>query len=199
MSFPGGSPDLGRPVGSPVPEPWRKGTRSDHPLLTDHYGGPVARKDITMTDEEVQEFLTSGAKVLQVATVGRDGSPHLAPMWFVVDNGKVVFRSFTKSQKIVNLQRDPRLTVLVETGDTYDTLRGVMIKGRARLVADPAYVLQLYGRLGARYPFVGDTPVELDPDALEAAFGRFAAKNTAVVVEPETISSWDHTKLSGTY
>lgn len=159
----------------------------------------MARKDITMTDEEIQSFLSSGAKVLQVATIGKTGAPHLAPMWFVLDNGKVVFRSFTKSQKIVNLQRDPRLTVLAETGDTYDTLQGVMISGRGRLVDDPAYVLELYGRLGARYPFVGDTPVALDPDALEAAFGRFASKNTAVIVEPDTVTSWDHTKLGGGY
>jgi PPOX class probable F420-dependent enzyme len=159
----------------------------------------MARKDISMTDAEVQEFLASGAKVLQVATIGRDGAPHLAPMWFVMDDGRIVFRSFTKSQKIVNLQRDPRLTVLVETGDTYETLRGVMIKGRAELVEDPDYVLEIYGRLGARYPFAGDTPVELEGDALEAAFGRFAPKNTAVVVVPDTVTSWDHTKLGGSY
>ena len=159
----------------------------------------MARRDITMTDSEVEDFLTAGAKVLQVATIGKDGSPHLAPMWFVVDDGKVVFRSFTKSQKIVNLRRDPRLTVLVETGDTYDTLQGVMIKGRATLIDDPAYVLAIYGRLGARYPFAGDTPIELDGEALEQAFGRYATKNTAVVVEPEKVTSWDHTKLAGAY
>ena len=152
-----------------------------------------------MTEAEVQEYLGSGAKVLQVATIGKNGSPHLAPMWFVLDDGKVVFRSFTKSQKIVNLRRDPRLTVLVETGDTYATLQGVMIKGRATLVEDPVYVLELYGRLGARYPFVGDTPMELDGEALEQAFGRYAAKNTAVIVEPDTVTSWDHTKLGGSY
>lgn len=152
-----------------------------------------------MTDAEIVGFLSSGAKTLQVATIGRDGSPHLAPMWFVLDDGKVVFRSFTKSQKIVNLRRDPRLTVLVETGDTYETLRGVMIRGRATLVDDPEYVLEIYGRLGARYPFAGDEPVELDPEALEAAFGRFAPKNTAVIVEPDRVTSWDHTKLAGSY
>ena len=79
-----------------------------------------------MTPDEVIDFLSSGRKTLQVATIGKDGVPHVAPMWFVVDDGKVVFRSFTKSQKMVNLQRDQRLTVLVETGDTYETLRGVM-------------------------------------------------------------------------
>lgn len=152
-----------------------------------------------MTSDEVTEFLSSGRKTLQVATIGKDGVPHVAPMWFVLDDGKVVFRSFTKSQKIVNLQRDPRLTVLVETGDTYETLRGVMITGTATLVEDPAYVLELYGRLGARYPFAGDEPIELDPDALEVAFGRFAPKNTAVIVEPEKIVSWDHHKLGGAY
>jgi PPOX class probable F420-dependent enzyme len=152
-----------------------------------------------MTDDEVLEFLASGARVLQVATIGRDGSPHLAPMWFVIDDGKVVFRSFTKSQKIVNLRRDPRITVLVESGETYDSLRGVMIRGRATLIDDPAYVLEIYGRLGARYPFAGDTPVALEGEALEQAFGPYAAKNTAVVVEPDRIASWDHTKLGGTY
>jgi len=159
----------------------------------------MARKDISMSDAEVLDFLGSGAKVLQVATIGRDGWPHVAPMWFTLDDGRIVFRSFTKSQKIVNLRRDPRITVLVETGDTYDTLRGVMVKGTASLIDDPAYVLEIYGRLGARYPFAGDTPVALDGEALEQAFGPYAAKNTAVVVEPDRIASWDHTKLGGSY
>jgi PPOX class probable F420-dependent enzyme len=159
----------------------------------------MARKDITMNEVEIQEFLSSGAKTLQVATLGREGSPHLAPMWFVMDDKKVVFRSFTKSQKIINLLRDPRLTVLAEAGDAYTELQGVMIKGTARLVTDPEYVLKIYGELAARYPMVGDTPVDLDAEELEAAFGRFAPKNTAVIVEPTKITSWDHTKLGGAY
>jgi PPOX class probable F420-dependent enzyme len=158
----------------------------------------MARKDITMSDTEILEFLEE-ARVLQVATIGKDGAPHLAPMWFVVDNGAIVFRSFTKSQKIVNLQRDPRLTVLAETGDVYEELRGVMIRGNARLLTDPAAVLATYGRLAAKYAMVGPEPVELDPDALEAAFGRFATKNTGVVVEPIKVTSWDHRKLGGAY
>ena len=159
----------------------------------------MARKDITMNESEIQNFLSSGAKVLQVATLGKDGSPHLAPMWFVMDDGKVVFRSFSKSQKIVNMMRDPRISVLAEAGDTYAELQGVMIRGTARLVTDPQYVLKIYGGLAARYPMVGDVPVDLDDQALEAAFGRFAPKNTAVIVEPNTIASWDHTKLGGAY
>jgi PPOX class probable F420-dependent enzyme len=159
----------------------------------------MARKDITMTDTEVLAFLSEGARVLQLATIGRDGAPHQAPMWFTLDNDKIVFRSFTKSQKIVNLMRDPRLSVLVEAGDAYAQLRGVMIQGTATLVTDPVYVLKIYGRLAARYPMVGDEPIEMDESSLENAFGRFAPKNTAVVVEPTKITSWDHTKLGGAY
>lgn len=152
-----------------------------------------------MTDQELLSFLTEGRKVLQVATIGRDGAPHLAPMWYVMVDDKIVVRSFTKSQKIVNLNRDPRLSVLVETGDAYAELKGAMIKGSATLVTDPDFVLSIYGQLAARYPMVGPGPIELDQATLEQAFGRFAAKNTAVIVEPESIASWDHSKLGGTY
>jgi PPOX class probable F420-dependent enzyme len=159
----------------------------------------MARKDISMNDAEVREFLSSGAKVLDVATLGKDGSPHLAPMWYVMDDDKVVFRSFSKSQKIVNLMRDSRLTVLVEAGNAYANLRGVMIKGTAKLVTDLQYVLEIYGGLAARYPVIGDAPADLDQADLEEAFARIAPKNTAVIVEPIKVTSWDHTKLGGAY
>ena len=152
-----------------------------------------------MTDDEVTAFLSEGQKVLQVATLGKDGSPHLAPMWFVMDDGKIVFRSFTKSQKIVNLNRDPRLSVLAESGGPYSELRGVMIKGSATLVTDPSYVLSIYGRLAARYSMMGNEPVELDAATLEQSFGSYASKNTAVIVEPTSVTTWDHTKLGGAY
>ena len=158
----------------------------------------MARKDITMSEAEILAFLDAG-RTLQVSSLGRDGAPHLAPMWYVLDDGNVVFRSFTKSQKIVNLRRDPRLAVLVEAGKAYTELRGVMIRGRARLIDDRSYVLTVYGGLAERYAMVGDTPRTLTGDELEAAFGGHAEKNTAVLVEPEHVASWDHTKLGGAY
>lgn len=154
-----------------------------------------------MTEKERAEFLEAGMTLI-VTTLGGDGHPHTAPMWYLLDDGAIVFRSFTKSQKIVNLRRDPRITVLVEEGIAYPELRAVMIRGRARLVDgedDPAYLLGLYGRLAAKYPMVGPEPITLEPEALEAAFGRHAPKNTAVVVEPDRIASWDHRKLGGAY
>ena len=158
----------------------------------------MARKDITMTEAEQLAFLDAG-HTLQVATVGADGFPHVAPMWFVVEDGKVAFRSFTKSQKIVNLTRNPSLTVLVEAGESYDELQGVMIKGTASLITDRQFVLSMYGRLASKYEMIGGARIELTDDELETAFGRFAEKNTAVVVEPAQIVSWDHTKLGGAY
>ena len=158
----------------------------------------MARKDITMTPDEQQAFLAQGHTLI-VTTIGKDGWPHVAPMWYLMDDGKVAFRSFTKSQKIVNLERNPKITVLLEVGETYEELRGIMIKGTARLVTDPGEVLAMYGELSKRYAFVGSEPVPLEGEALEATFGRFAAKNTGVIVEPDKIVSWDHPKLSGAY
>ena len=120
-------------------------------------------------------------------------------MWYLMRNGEVWFRSFTKSQKIVNLARNPRLTVLVETGLAYSELRGVMIKGTAELSDDPALVLQLYSELASKYPMVDDQPRELAADELEAMFGRAATKNTAVRVIADKVISWDHTKIGGGY
>ena len=151
-----------------------------------------------MSDQELDDFLRR-EHTLQVASIDADGYPHLAPMWYVVRDGKIVFRSFTKSQKIVNLRRNPKLSVLVESGESYDELRGVMIRGDARLVDDRDYVLEIYGALAAKYVMISGQRVELEPDALEAAFGSYADKNTAVVVEPVKVASWDHHKLGGAY
>jgi hypothetical protein len=87
----------------------------------------------------------------------------------------------------------------VEQGHAYAELQGVMIQGTATLVTDPEYVLRIYGALAARYPMVGDKPVDMDEQSLENAFGRFAPKNTAVIVEPTKVTTWDHTKLGGIY
>lgn len=158
----------------------------------------MARPDISMTPDEVDAFIAS-QRTLAVATIGHDGFPHVAPLWFVVEGGRIVFRSFTKSQKIVNLRRDPRLTVLVEDGEDYAELRGVMVKGTARLVDDRDEVLRLYGKVSVRYTMPDVDADDLDPAALEALFGRFADKNTVVVVEPRQVISWDHRKLEGGY
>ena len=158
----------------------------------------MARKDISFTEDELAAFLEAGRN-LQVATNGPDGFPHLSTLWYFIVDGKVGFRSFTKSQKIVNLQRDDRITVLVEKGDSYETLQGAMIRGRAALSTNRDRVLDFYRRITEKCGGPGIEPGSVDPDAIEAMFGRFADKNTAVIIEPEKIVTWDHTKLGGGY
>ncbi len=152
-----------------------------------------------MTVSETLAFLNEGTKVLQVATIGKNGMPHLAPMWYVMDGDRIVFRGFTKSQKIVNLVRDPRLSVLAEEGESYAELRGLTIQGNAELVNDSDYIVEIYRKLAAKYPFFGDEPTEITADAAQQAFGEFASKNTAIIVNPITTASWDHRKLGGAY
>ena len=160
----------------------------------------MARKDISMSGDELLAFLAEGQKTLQVSSNDHDGYPHIAPMWFLVEDGKVVFRSFAKSQKIVNLRRDPKLTVLVEEGKKYEELRGAMIKGEATLVDDADYCLDLYVGLSNRYSFfAGVEPGATPEEEVREYFAGFAPKQTAVIVEPVEIVSWDYRKLSGGY
>ena len=160
----------------------------------------MARSDITMTPAEIRDFIAAG-HTLQVATLGPDGLPHLAPMWYFPRGDTVAFRSFTKSQKIVNLRRDPRLTVLLETGERYEELRGLMIKGTAELVDDREAVVAAYAEMAVRYDYPAGSAAqgEIDPETAEQMFGRYAGKNTLVTVRPERVISWDHRKLGGAY
>ena len=95
------------------------------------------RSQITMTDDEVVEFIADRRTVV-LATVKADGRPHLVPMWFVPDGSTIEVWSYGRSQKTVNLRRDPRATLLLETGDSYDQLRGVSLECDVELLDDPA-------------------------------------------------------------
>jgi len=153
----------------------------------------VSRRDqIVMTEGEIAEFLAP-PRNLQVATINQDGTPHLVTMYYAVIDGKVVFWTYRKSQKVFNLRRDPRITVLVEDGKEYGELRGVQITGRATLSEDHDAVMAVGERLFVRY--FGD---DLN-DAARAGVEASAAKRVSITVEPDRIVSWDHTKLGGGY
>lgn len=142
-----------------------------------------------MSGEEVAAFL-AGRRKVHVATLGRDGGPHLMPMYFLVLDGAVTFWTYTASQKIANLRRDPRITVMAEDGEAYFDLRGVQIAGQAHLTADPTLVTAFGERLYERY----FGPLDENGRAYVA---RSAAKRTRVTVEPLRVVSWDHRKLNG--
>lgn len=146
------------------------------------------RTRMQMTSREVQEHL-AGPHKLQLATISPDGFPHLVTMYYDVFDGQVGFWTYRRAQKTVNLQRDPRLTCLVETGDDYMTLRGVQIQGRARLIDDTERVAEVGRHVYGRYIEGGITP-ELEP-----FIEQQATKRLAVMVEPERVISWDHRKL----
>ena len=153
---------------------------------------PKRRDQIKMSDEEIWKLIEE-RKSLQVATIGADGAPHLTTLWFAIVDGEIAFETFTKSQKIVNLKRDPRIAVLVEDGIKYNELRGVAINGRAELIEDPAVVIP-YAR-----EMVRRNQPEVPAEHVEAAAKMMAAKRTVVVVHPDKIVSWDHRKLAGGY
>ena len=150
--------------------------------------GTNRREMIQMTQGEVTSFIEE-QKNLQVACLERDGSPHLSTLWFAVLDGQLVFESYSKSQKIVNLRRDPRITILLEDGLEFNCLRGVMIKGTASLVDDEEGLHRIARAVIER------NQLDLDPSLLDTAASQLARKRTGVVVESEKVISWDHTRL----
>src|SRR5881397_460302 len=98
--------------------------------------GVNQRAQITMTDDEIAAFIDQ-RRTATVATIGPTGTPHVVAMWFAVIDGQIWFETKAKAQKTVNLRRDPRATVLIEEGLTYDSLRGVSLEGQAVVVDDP--------------------------------------------------------------
>jgi len=155
---------------------------------------PKRRDQVRMTDDELWAFIDS-QKTVQLATIGRDGAPHLVPLWFAVDDGAIVLETFTKSQKVKNLERDGRATLLFEDGDVYNELRGASVTGKVELVRDVEQVHALHMQVLLR-----NTP-EIPEEVLEKATKSMAHKKTAILVRPAEcrVASWDHTKLDGIY
>lgn len=151
----------------------------------------MSRRDlIRMTPEEVDAFL-QGRHTMSLATIGADGQPHLVAMWYGFHDGKPAVWTYAKSQKVVNLRRDPRITAMIETGDTYDQLKGVELVGTARIIEDRAAVIGVGRSLGERYGGGQAAP--------DAALEVMGAKRVAIVIDVERVVSWDHAKLGGTY
>jgi PPOX class probable F420-dependent enzyme len=155
---------------------------------------PSRRDQIKLTPSEQDELLDS-ERVVIVSSLGPRGWPHSMPMWFVVRDGEIWVWTYAKSQKVRNLERDPRATLLVETGTEYVELRGVQIEAEAELIRDPEQVLDFGKELTVRYS-EGIDSVEGDA---AAALQAQAAKRVAIRFRPRRTATWDHRKLGGTY
>jgi PPOX class probable F420-dependent enzyme len=145
------------------------------------------RAQITMSDEEVAAFVER-SRTATMATVGPTGLPHLVAMWYAVIDGHIWFETKAASQKAVNLRRDPRLTCMIEDGETYDTLRGVSFDGRGVVVDDPDVLWQVGTNLWERYtgPYTADVKPMVE---------TMLRKRIAVRLEVDRVRSWDHRKL----
>ena len=147
---------------------------------------------ISLTPEEQRQYLEESHTIV-LSSLDRHGYPHSVAMWYVADpDGTVLMTTFAKSQKAVNLRRDPRCCLMLESGRTYSELKGLLIRGRATLEPGTERVLDLLERVQAKY---NRTPAT----GLREAMRGQAEKRVIVRVRPERISSWDHRKLGGVY
>jgi hypothetical protein len=157
----------------------------------------VRRRDkIKMSPGEVQAFLAEEMKV-QIATLNKNGEPHLVTMFYTLHEGKIAFTTYATSQKVVNLRRNPTMTCLVEGGTAYDELRGATLYGEGRIVTDQEVLMRVGTRVGAVLAGlpVPEPGMPLDP-AFEAGVAQMMTKRVAIVMEPNRIASWDHRKLT---
>jgi PPOX class probable F420-dependent enzyme len=151
------------------------------------------RGSIKLTPEEIADFLAT-ERVANVATLGADGWPHLTALWFVMREAEPWIYTYAKSQKVRNLERDPRATLLVEAGDEYQELRGVMLKATAEIHTELDTVAPVAEEIFTKYQ--GNAQVD---DATREALRAQAAKRAAVRFKVEQTVSWDHSKLGGGY
>jgi len=147
------------------------------------------RDRIRMSEDEIAACLEE-CQSLNVATLDKEGAPHLTTLWFAVKDGNILFETYGSSQKVVNLRRDPRIAVICEKGTTYHELRGVSVKGRGRIVDSGPELLELMTFI------VKHNHRELNEDQAAALAASMAQKRVVVEVLADKVISWDHRKLA---
>jgi PPOX class probable F420-dependent enzyme len=150
------------------------------------------RGEIAMSEGEVADFLAS-SRTVTCATIGRDGWPHLMPLWYVLRADQLWAWTYAKSQKVRNIERDPRCTLQIEAGTEYSELRGVMLACEAVIHRELDAVSGIGAEIAARYGGADLTP------ELAGAMRAQAAKRVGLQFVERRRASWDHRKLGGTY
>ena len=149
------------------------------------------RDTIRMSKEEITIFLQNQIS-LQIGTINKDGSPHLTTMWYLYDGDNFIFHTYTKSQKIINLQRDSRITVLTEAGSQYSDLKGIIVYGEAEIINgkdSPEEIVKYMDIVGNKYIKGEDSTQYLEGMKLQAP------KRSVVIIKPSKFISWDHSKI----
>jgi len=151
------------------------------------------RGEIRLSADEQRELIAT-ERIVVVSTIGPRGWPHSMPRWYVPRDGEVWIYTYARSQKVRNLERDPRATLLVETGHEYGELRGVEIEAEAQIHREHAAVFELAKELTVRYADGAD----VDEAAAEALRAQ-ARKRVAIHFQSRRVATWDHRKLGGRY
>ena len=156
----------------------------------------MSRRDqIRMTDDEIAAYLRESRTIILVSN-GRDGYPHPMPMWYYVDDNNVVYMTtFRKSQKINNLKRDPKVALLVESGNAYQELKSVLIYTSVELLDDLEATRDILFNISVHR---GDLQADAG-DAIREGMTRTAEKRIGMKFTPDKIITWDHSKLGGAY
>ncbi len=149
------------------------------------------RDKIIMSKEEMSTFLQNQIS-LQIGTINKDGSPHLTTMWYLFDGENFIFHTYTKSQKIINLKRDSRITLLTEAGSQYSNLQGIIVYGNAEIIngeENLEEVTKYMEMVGGKYIKDEEGAQYIEGMKLQAP------KRSVVIVKPSKFISWDHTKI----
>jgi nitroimidazol reductase NimA-like FMN-containing flavoprotein (pyridoxamine 5'-phosphate oxidase superfamily) len=156
---------------------------------------PSRRELIQLTPDEIARFLVT-QKTVVIVSNGKDGYPHPMPMWFYADEqGRVHCTTFRKSQKVLNYQRDPRASLLVESGEEYAELKSVVIYARAEIIDDTEAVVDALVKINTK----GRSVTDAERAQLAGAVLKTAEKRVVLRFVPERYVSWDHAKLGGRY
>jgi PPOX class probable F420-dependent enzyme len=155
----------------------------------------MSRRDRIVLDQGELRELLEQERIAVVSSIGPRGWPHSMPLWFVPREGEIWIWTYAKSQKVRNLERDPRATVLVEAGHEYSQLRGASIEAEATIHRDPETVLGFAEELTVRY---AEGISSVGGDAREGLRAQ-APKRVAIQFRAIRTASWDHRKLGGTY
>jgi nitroimidazol reductase NimA-like FMN-containing flavoprotein (pyridoxamine 5'-phosphate oxidase superfamily) len=146
------------------------------------------REQIKLSEDEQTAFLRECRKV-SLATIDKEGYPHLVAMNFIAVDGTIYMSSYGKAQKVVNIRRNPKVAVMAESGKTYSQLRGLMIRGECEIIEDRETVAELMGAIRRRD--TGESTPQIPEQVL--------TKRVILKVVPRKVTSWDHSKLGGRY
>lgn len=147
------------------------------------------RRSIKFSPGEQEEFVKKNQKAA-LATLDKDGFPHVVAMNYFYQDGVFYMTSYGKAQKVINIRRNPKVGLMIETGRVYNELQGVLVRGHCELIEDPSQVKMSFRRMGEVQGGKAGVPSEASASM---------PKRVVLKIVPEKITSWDHTKLAGKY